>query len=96
VVDLIEKKPYGVCSGIFSPVVVYAVTGILAYLDEACVIPRGDVNSFIASLGDTFSNHDHFSMPKQVFACTCYFVLYKCYIARESFYDCPLRRQSDV
>eukprot|EP00474_Spongospora_subterranea_P009779 CRZ10237.1 hypothetical protein [Spongospora subterranea] len=50
VVDLIEKKPYG----------------ILAYLDEACMIPKGTVATFISSLTDAFSTHDHLSMPKQL------------------------------
>ncbi|CEP03515.1 IQ calmodulin-binding motif [Plasmodiophora brassicae] len=50
VVDLIEKKPYG----------------ILAYLDEACVVPKGDVSTFQKSLLDAFSSHKHWSTPKQL------------------------------
>lgn len=40
--------------------------GILAYLDEACVVPKGDVSTFQKSLLDAFSSHKHWSTPKQL------------------------------
>nr|BAA87057.1 unconventional myosin heavy chain [Chara corallina] len=48
VLDLIEKKPLG----------------IIALLDEACMLPRSTAESFARKLGDTFNNHRRFSKHK--------------------------------
>ncbi|XP_039123360.1 myosin-6-like [Dioscorea cayenensis subsp. rotundata] len=48
VLDLIEKKP----------------GGIIALLDEACVLPRSTHETFAEKLYQTFKNHKRFSKPK--------------------------------
>nr|FAA04055.1 TPA: myosin XI subclass 2 isoform 1 [Chara braunii] len=48
VLDLIEKRPLG----------------IIALLDEACMLPRSTAESFARKLGDTFHNHKRFSKHK--------------------------------
>eukprot|EP00475_Leptophrys_vorax_P022894 TRINITY_DN3113_c0_g1_i1.p1 TRINITY_DN3113_c0_g1~~TRINITY_DN3113_c0_g1_i1.p1 ORF type:complete len:1018 (-),score=280.14 TRINITY_DN3113_c0_g1_i1:379-3432(-) len=47
VCDLIEGKPYGV----------------LSYLDEACLIPKGDDKSFQNYLDKQFVRHEHYAKP---------------------------------
>ncbi|KAG0457447.1 hypothetical protein HPP92_022604 [Vanilla planifolia] len=48
ILDLIEKKP----------------GGIIALLDEACVLPRSTHETFAQKLYQTFKNHKRFSKPK--------------------------------
>lgn len=48
ILDLIEKKP----------------GGIIALLDEACVLPRSTHETFAQKLYQTFKNHSRFSKPK--------------------------------
>ncbi|XP_019705642.1 myosin-6 isoform X2 [Elaeis guineensis] len=48
VLDLIEKKP----------------GGIIALLDEACMLPRSTHETFAQKLYQTFKNHQRFSKPK--------------------------------
>ncbi|CAL9163951.1 unnamed protein product [Musa hybrid cultivar] len=48
ILDLIEKKP----------------GGIIALLDEACMLPRSTHETFAEKLYQTFKNHQRFSKPK--------------------------------
>ncbi|KAJ6810054.1 myosin-6-like [Iris pallida] len=48
VLDLLEKKP----------------GGIIALLDEACVLPRSTYETFAQKLYQTYKNHKRFSKPK--------------------------------
>lgn len=48
VCDLFESKP----------------KGIFNFLDEACIIPQGDDNSFLRCLDEQFMSHPHYSKPE--------------------------------